>query len=484
MMPLVAPPDLMPAMPEMALAAAAMALLLLGVFRGERSAHLVSWLAVAALLGVLVLAGLFEEPRRLGFYGMFVTDAFAVFAKALILVGSAVSIILALNYNDEHKIARFEFPVLVLLASTGMMIMVSANDLITLYLGLEMQSLSLYVVASFDRDSVRSTEAGLKYFVLGALASGLLLYGASLIYGFAGTTSFAGLAQLFGGGGAASNGLIVGLVLVAVGLAFKVSAVPFHMWTPDVYEGAPTPVTAFFSVAPKIAAMALFVRFLVEPFGGLVAEWRQIIVFLSVASMVLGAVAAIAQENIKRLMAYSSIGHVGYALIGLAAATPSGIRGVLVYLAIYLFMNLGAWTFILCMRQQGRMLENISDLSGLGRTQPGLALALFVFLFALAGIPPTAGFFAKLYIFLAAIDAHLVGLAVIGVVTSVVGAFYYLRIVKVMYFDEPAIAFDRPIAPELKAVLVVAAVLTMFFILYPDPVVGGAEAAAASLFAR
>jgi NADH-quinone oxidoreductase subunit N len=263
-----------------------------------------------------------------------------------------------------------------------------------------------------------------------------------------------------------------------------VSAVPFHMWTPDVYEGAPTPVTAFFSVAPKIAAIALFVRFLIEPFGALVVEWRQVIVVLSVTSMVFGSFAAIAQTNIKRMMAYSSIGHVGYALIGLAAATPDGIRGVLVYLAIYLFMNLGTWAVILCMRQKGQMLENISDLSGLGRTQPGLALALGIFMFALAGIPPTAGFFAKLYIFLAAIEANLIGLAVIGVVASVVGAFYYLYVVKVMYFDEPLGSFDRPLAPELKAVVVVTAALTILFIVWPDPIVGGAEAAAASLFAR
>src|SRR5438067_247944 len=425
-MPPVPVPDFSPALPEIALVCAAMALLLIGVFRGEGSARLVSWLSVAVLIGILVLTGFFGMERRLGFYGMFVTDAYAVFMKALVLIGSAVGIILALNYNEEHRIARFEFPVLVLLATSGMMVMVSANDLITLYLGLELQSLALYVVAAFDRDSVRSTEAGLKYFVLGALASGMLLYGASLIYGFAGTTSFANLAGLFGGGAKPSAGLIIGMVFVAVGLAFKCSAVPFHMWTPDVYEGAPTPVTAFFSVAPKIAAVALFVRFLVEPLGGLIAEWRQIIVFLSVASMILGAVAAIAQQNIKRLMASSSIGHVGYALIGLAAATPNGIRGALVYMAIYLFMNLGTWAVILCMRQKGQLVEGIADLSGLGRTQPGLALALAIFMFALAGIPPTAGFFSKLYIFLAAIEANLVGLAVIGVVTSVVGAFYYL----------------------------------------------------------
>jgi NADH-quinone oxidoreductase subunit N len=477
-------PDLLPALPEIVLACAAMVLLLVGVLRGENSTRLVSWLSVAVLVAVLILSGIFQGERRVGFYGMFITDEFAVFMKVLVLVGSALSIIMALHYNREQNIARFEFPVLILLATTGMMVMVSAYDLITLYLGLELQSLALYVVASFDRDSVRSSEAGLKYFILGALASGMLLYGASLIYGFSGTTSFVGLGQLFHGAAPPTAGLIIGIVFVIVGLAFKVSAVPFHMWTPDVYEGAPTPVSTFFSVAPKIAALALFIRFLIEPFGGLSPEWQQVIMFLSGASMFLGSVAAIAQQNIKRLMAYSSIGHVGYALIGLAAATPAGIRGVLVYMAIYLFMNLGTWAVILCMRQKGRMLENISDLSGLGRTHPGLALALAIFMFALAGIPPTAGFFAKLYIFLAAIDANLVGLAIIGVIASVVGAFYYLRIVKVMYFDEPLIAFDRPIAPEVKAVLVVTAVLTMVFIVWPDPIVGGATAAAASLFQR
>ncbi len=483
-MPAVAFPDILPAVPEIALCGAALLLLLIGVLQGEGSTRLVSWLSVAVLIVILVLTGIYGAASQTGFYGMFATNAFAAFMKVLVLVGSAVSIIMALRYNEDHRIARFEFPVLVLLASAGMMIMVSANDLIMLYLGLEFQSLALYVVAAFDRDSTRSTEAGLKYFVLGALASGMLLYGASLVYGFAGTTSFAGLAQLFHSGAAPTNGLIIGLVFVAVGLAFKMSAVPFHMWTPDVYEGAPTPVTAFFSIGPKIAAIALLVRYLLEPFGGLLGEWRQIVVFLSIASMVLGAVAAIAQTNIKRLMAYSSIGHVGYALIGVAAATPNGIRGVLVYMAIYVVMNLGTWSVILCMRRDGRMLENISDLSGLGRTQPGLALALGIFMFALAGIPPTAGFFSKLYIFLAAIDADLIALAVIGVLTSVVGAFYYLRIVKVMYFDEPAIAFDRPLVPEIKAVLVVTAALTLLFILWPDPIVGPAGAAAAVLFGQ
>ncbi|MGH7093103.1 MAG: NADH-quinone oxidoreductase subunit NuoN, partial [Stellaceae bacterium] len=421
-MPTFAPPDLIPALPELVLACSAMALLMIGAFRGEGSARLVSWLAVLALLVTLGLAAWIGIDRRVGFYGMFITDPFAVFMKALVLIGSAVTIVMGIRFFEDHRIARFEFPVLVLLATTGMMIMVSANDLLTLYLGIELQSLALYVVASFDRDSTRSSEAGLKYFVLGALASGMLLYGISLVYGFSGTTSFAGLAKALTGTAKPAAGLVIGMVFISVGLAFKVSAVPFHMWTPDVYEGAPSPVTAFFSVAPKMAALALFVRVMVEPFGGLLAEWRQIIVFLSVASMILGAVAAIAQTNIKRLMAYSSIGHVGYALIGLAVGTQSGIRGLLVYMAIYLFMNVGTWAVILCMRRQGQMVENITDLAGLSRSQPGLALALAIFMFAMAGIPPTAGFFSKLYIFLAAIDAHLNGLAVIGVLTSVVGA--------------------------------------------------------------
>lgn len=486
-MPVAAVPDFIPALPEIALACAAMLLLLIGAFRGEGSSRLVSWLSVLVLIGVLALASRVGLGKQTAFYGMFVTDAFALFMKALVLVGSAVSIIMAMRYNEDHGIARFEFPILVLLATTGMMVMVSANDLITLYLGLELQSLALYVTASFDRDSVRSSEAGLKYFVLGALSSGMLLYGASMIYGFAGTTSFIALAHVVTGAGPVSPGLIIGIVFVIVGLAFKVSAVPFHMWVPDVYEGAPTPVTAFFAVAPKMAAIALFIRFLIAPFGALIAEWQQVIIFLSIASMILGAVAAIAQTSIKRLMAYSSIGHIGYALIGLAAATPDGIRGVLVYMAIYLFMNVGAFAVILSMRQNGRMLEGINDLAGLSRTQPGLALALAIFMFAMAGIPPTAGFFSKLYIFLAAIETRqtaMIALAIIGVVTSVVGAFYYLRVVKVMYFDEPAGAFDRPITAELKAVLFVTAVVTMFFFLLPDPVAGAAHAAAASLFVK
>src|SRR5271156_6245878 len=449
-MPVSPVPDLAPALPEIILAAGAMALLIFGAITGEKSTRTVSWLAIAVLILALVVSLAQGGERRIGFYGMYVADAFSLFTKTLILAGSAVAILMAMRYNEEHGIARFEFPVLVMLACTGMMVMISANDLITLYVGLELQNLALYVVASFDRDSARSSEAGLKYFVLGGLSSGMLLYGLSLVYGFAGTTAFADLARLLVGSSPVSSGLIVGLVFIIAGLAFKTSAVPFHMWTPDVYEGAPTPVSAFFAVASKLAALALFMRVMISPFGSMIGEWRQVIVFLSIASMVLGSFAAIAQPNIKRLMAYSSIGHVGYSLIGLAAGTAAGIRGVLIYLAIYLFMNVGAWAVILCMRRQGRMLEQIADLSGLSRTNPALALALAIFMFSLAGVPPAAGFFGKLYIFLAAIDAKLTGLAVIGVVTSVVGAFYYLRIVNVMYFDEPLGSFDRPIAAELK----------------------------------
>ena len=482
-MPELSLPVILPALPEIILAVGAMALLLVGAVAGEQSTRTVSWVAIIVLIVALVVSQSGGGERRLGFYGMFVTDAFAVFMKALVLIGSAATILMGLRYNEDEGIARFEFPVLVLLSTTGMMVMISASDLITLYVGLELQNLALYVVAGFNRESARSSEAGLKYFVLGALSSGMLLYGISLIYGFTSTTAFADLGKLMAAGAAPSTGIIVGLVFVVVGLAFKVSAVPFHMWTPDVYEGAPTPVSAFFAVAPKIAAVALFIRFMIEPFGPLLGEWRQLIIFLSIASMVLGAVAAIAQENIKRLMAYSSIGHIGYALIGLASGTANGIRGVLVYMAIYLFMTLGTWAVILCMRRNGRMLEGISDLSGLSRSQPALALALAIFMFALSGIPPTAGFFSKLYVFLAAIDAKLAGLAVIGVVTSVVSAFYYLRVVKVMYFDEPAAAFDRPLTAELTGVVFVTAVLTLFFFALPGPIVGGAEAAASALLA-
>jgi len=484
-MPLAPLPDFLAALPEIFLGVAAMALLILGVFQGEaRSAKEVSWLSVVVLVVAIFMVGAQNGVRHVTLAGMFINDGYSIFAKILVLLGSALSLVLSIRYNERENIARFEYPVLVLLSTTGMLMMISANDLLALYLGLELQSLALYIVASFDRDSARSSEAGLKYFVLGALASGMMLYGISMIYGFAGSTGFDTLAAHPGGHMTPSPGLVMGIVFLIVGLAFKVSAVPFHMWTPDVYEGAPTPVTTFFSVAPKIAAMALFVRVMVGPFHTLLFEWRQVIWAIAVASMILGALAAINQRNIKRLMAYSSIGHMGYALIGLAAGNAIGVRGVLIYLAIYLFMNIGTFAVILSMRRGGRMVEGIEDLAGLSRTQPAMALALGIFMFSLAGIPPLAGFFAKLYIFMAAIQSGLNVLAVIGVVTSVVGAYYYVRIVKLMYFDEPAAggAFDRGNGLEVNAVLVAASIIIMFFFLYPAPVVAGAQAASAALF--
>jgi NADH-quinone oxidoreductase subunit N len=390
-------------------------------------------------------------------------------------------------FNARAGIDQFEFPIILLLSVLGMMMMVSANDLISLYVGLEMQSLALYIAAAIRRDSLRSSEAGLKYFVLGALSSGILLYGMSMVYGFAGTTGFAGLAEVFSGsngaGAVPSIGVVIGVVFVAAGLAFKVSAVPFHMWTPDVYEGAPTPVTAFFGSAPKIAAMALFVRVMLEPFGELFAQWQQIIWAISIASMVLGALAAISQSNIKRLMAYSSIGHMGYALVGLAAGSEAGAQGILLYLAIYLFMNLGTFGIILAMCRQGRMVEGIDDLAGLSRTNPRMAAAMAIMMFSMAGIPPLAGFFGKLYVFLAAIQSELYVLAVVGLLTSVIAAYYYLRIVKLMYFDEPAEAFDQPVGREISSVVTLATVVTVFFLIFLQPVLDFAGQAAAALFA-
>jgi NADH-quinone oxidoreductase subunit N len=491
-MPLAAVPSFIPAMPEIFLALAAMGLLMVGVFQKDgdvvevaQASRMVSRLGVVALvLTLLLVTTLAVQGPTKSFGGMFVLDDFAVFFKVLVLIASGLSILIAQDYLESQQIARFEYSVLILLATVGMLLMISANDLIALYLGLEMQSLALYVVASFQRDDAHSAEAGLKYFVLGALASGMLLYGSSLVYGYSGTTSFEQLAATFTQlhGAAPPVGLVVGIVFIMAGLAFKVSAVPFHMWTPDVYEGAPTPVTAFFSVGPKLAALALFIRVMVGPFGDLVAQWQQIVVFISIASMVLGAFAAIGQENIKRLMAYSSIGHVGYALIGLAVGNEAGVRGVLIYMTIYLFMNIGVFTCILCMRRREQMVVGISDLAGLSKSNPLMALALAIFMFSMAGIPPLAGFFGKLYIFLAAVEAGLFGLAIIGLLASVVAAYYYLRIVKVMYFDEPVEPIDRAIGRELRLIMLGTSVLVALFFLFPQPVLSSAASAAASLF--
>jgi NADH-quinone oxidoreductase subunit N len=467
------------ALPEIVLACIGMAILVFGVVRKQDSTVLATMFTIFGFLvaGVLVVT----RASGFGFNGQYVSDAFSVFNKVLILVGASLASILALDWNQKQGIARYEYPVLMLFSVIGMMIMVSASNLMTLYLGLELQSLALYVLAAFARDDVRSSEAGLKYFVLSGLASGLLLYGVSLIYGFAGSMDFQQLATLLAKPENATPGLVVGIVFVLVGLAFKVSAVPFHMWTPDVYEGAPTPVTVFFATAPKVAAMSLLLRVMATPFGHLVGAWQSLVVIVSIASMVLGALAAIGQTNIKRLMAYSSIGHMGYALIGLAVGTPEGVRGVLVYMVIYVIMTAGTFGCILAMRRKGRAVENISDLSGLASNDPGLALAIAVFMFSLAGIPLMSGFFAKLYIFLAAVQQGLWTLAVVGVLASVVGAFYYIRIIKVMYFDAPVEAFDRR-SPGLSVVVAATGLFTAFFFLFPAPVVDAAQIAAKVIF--
>jgi NADH-quinone oxidoreductase subunit N len=465
-------------LPELILALGGMGLLMFGVFMGDRSARLTSYLAVALLIaaGAAVMSGI----KGVAFGGAFVADAFATLVKLLVLLGAALVLVMGQDFFVREKMARFEFPVLVVFSVLGMMIMASAADFITLYLGLELQSLALYVLAAFDRDNLRSTEAGLKYFVLGALSSGMMLYGISLIYGFSGGTGFAKVAIVVQSG--VSIGLIFGLVFLISGLAFKVSAVPFHMWTPDVYEGAPTPITAFFSASPKIAAMALFVRAMTEALPGALDQWRQIVIFISILSMTLGAVAAIGQNNIKRLMAYSSIANMGYILVGLASATTQGVQGVLVYLAIYLITNVGVFACILGMRRGEHMVENISDLAGLAQTRPGYAFVFAMLMFSQAGIPPLAGFFAKFYVFLAAVKAGLYPLAVIGVVTSVVGAYYYVRIVKILYFDEPAPAFERDMGVSLASIITGAGIFTVLFIVGAAPLITAAQTAAASLF--
>jgi len=473
-----------PLYPEILLVVAAMVLLMLGAFRPEREAEAeaIGWLAI----GTLGLAAWFVLQQPAGvqqlFDGAFVVDGFARFMKVLTLVASAAALLLSFDYMRQVRALKFEYPVLVLLATAGMLMMISANDLISLYVGLELQSLALYVMAAIRRDDLRSSEAGLKYFVLGALSSGMLLYGASLIYGFTGSTSFATIASAAAQPGAGQNiGLIIGLVFLLVGLAFKVSAVPFHMWTPDVYEGAPTPVTAFFAAAPKVAAMALLMRVTLAGFAGAKPQWQQVITALAIASMLLGAFAAIGQSNIKRLLAYSAIGNIGYALIGLAAGSPEGARGVIIYLVIYVVMTLGAFACVLAMRRSQGMVEEIDELSGLAQNNLAMATLLAILLFSLAGLPPLAGFFAKFYVFLAAVKEGMWALAVIGVLASVVGAYYYVRIVKIMFFDEPRERFAA-IQPKAGLVMGVTSIYILLYVVWPAPLVDAAGAAVKSLF--
>ncbi|MXX90139.1 MAG: NADH-quinone oxidoreductase subunit NuoN [Boseongicola sp. SB0665_bin_10] len=472
--------DLAIILPEIVLSIFAMAGLLAGAYGGrDRLGPAMIWTTSALFAVLAAWIGLQGTGAATAFGGMFTDDAFARFAKVTILLSAAAVLLMGEGYMARSDLIRFEYPLLIALAAVGMMVMVSASDLMALYMGLELQSLSLYVVAALRRDSVRSTEAGLKYFVLGALSSGLLLFGASLVYGFAGTTGFAGIFEAVQG--RTPVGLLIGLSLVIAGLAFKVSAAPFHMWTPDVYEGAPTPVTAFFATAPKIAAMALLARVVHDAFGGVVGDWQQILAALSVASMFLGAVAAIGQRNIKRLMAYSSIAHMGFALMGLTAGTVAGVEAMLIYLVIYVTMNVGTFAFILSMERDGSPVVEISALSLYSRRSPTRALAMLVLLFSLAGVPPLVGFFAKYSVLLAAVDAGLAWLAVLGVIASVIGAFYYIRIVYIMYFGDEESELDAGGSTVLAGFLVVSAAMMLFGLWNLAGIEGPAAAAAATL---
>ena len=451
-------------LPELFLSIAIMFLLMLGVFI-KKSFKLVNLLTILSLIFAIALV--LNQPNEIIkiFNESYIIDKLSIFMKVLTLLFCVFVLLLSKDYIKNNSIDKIEYPIIILASTLGMILMISSYDLIIFYLGLELQSLCLYILASFKRDDERSTEAGLKYFVLSALASGLLLYGCSLIYGFTGSTNFEIISENLR---EANTGAVFGMVFIIVGLAFKVSAVPFHMWTPDVYEGSPTSVTSFFALVPKIAALTVFIRFMYVPFINVISHWQTIIIFLSIASMILGAVAAIGQSNIKRLMAYSSIGHMGYALAGLAPGTNAGIHSTIIYLTIYLVMNLGAFGCIFMMKRENVFYEKINDLSGLSKNHPMLALGFLIILFSLAGMPPLAGFFAKFYIFMAVIEAKMYTLAIIGLVTTVVSAFYYLRIIKVIYFDKPIEPFEESNDWGLKAPLVLSSILILIYFIYPS----------------
>jgi len=477
--------DIQTVLPEILLSVYAMAALLGAVYTTkDDAASLLTWVTSGVFVLLAVWIGINGDGTTPAFGGMFVDDAYARFAKIVILVSAAAVLLMSENYMQERGLLRFEYPLLVALAVVGMMVMVSAGDLMALYMGLELQSLSLYVVASLRRDSLKSTEAGLKYFVLGALSSGLLLYGASLVYGFAGTTLFSGIIASTADG--VSLGMLFGIVFLLAGFAFKVSAAPFHMWTPDVYEGSPTPVTGFFAAAPKLAAMAIIARLIVVPFGDIVGQWQQVIIVLAVLSMVVGALGAIVQTNIKRLMAYSSIANMGYALVPLAAGTVAGVQGMLIFMTIYIITVIGVFATILQMRLRNGMVEKISDLSGLSKSSPGMAICLTMFMVSLIGIPPWLGFFGKLFAFYPAVESGLIWLVVIALLASVISCFYYLRIIKTMWFDEPTREFIK--APRTTRAIALIAVLLVLPVLILPGISGGgiglAEAAAQALFAQ
>ncbi len=474
--------DFSTVLPEVLLAVFAMAMLLLGVYAGkDRLTAAITWATVAALLLVAAMVGFGEAGSGSAFGGLVIDDAFARFARVTLLLAAAAVLAMSHDYLERRDMGRFEYPVLIALSVVGMMIMVSAGDLMSLYMGLELQSLALYVVASIRRDSVKSTEAGLKYFVLGSLSSGLLLYGASLTYGFAGTTSFTGIVAALQGSEAIPLGLLFGMVFLITGVAFKVSAVPFHMWTPDVYEGAPTPVTAFLATAPKVAAMALFARLVHAGFGPVAGDWSQIVALLSVASMFLGSIAAIGQRNIKRLMAYSSIAHMGFAMMGLAAGTQAGVQAMLLYMAIYVTMNIGTFAFILSMSRDGQPVTDISALNLYARREPAKAMAMLVLMFSLAGVPPMLGFFAKYGVLMAAVGAGMGWLAVLGAIASVIGAFYYLRLVFYMYFGTETEVLDTRMPAVQWLLLIASAAIMVVGVVNMFGVEGAAALAAEAL---
>ena len=474
------PISLAPILPELFMAVAGMVLLVAGVFRGNEGTRFITW----ATIGVLIMAGFVlagEVPNGVPVLNdMFVLDSFAYYMKFLVIGGLVVSLMLAIQYLDQERMAKFEYPLIVLFSGVGMLLMISANDMLAMYMGLELQSLSLYILASIKREHVKSAESGMKYFVLGAISSGILLFGISLIYGYTASTNFEVIANSLAKD--VSIGAVLGFVFVLAGLSFKISAVPFHMWTPDVYEGAPTSVTALFAIVPKVAALALIVRVLFVPFMALSEQWFQMVWFLSFASMMVGAFAALRQENIKRLMAYSSIGNMGYVLIGIVAGGDAGISSMLVYLTIYMVMTAGVFGIILCMRLEGVSVQSISDLAGLSQHRPFLAYSMAILMFSMSGIPPMAGFFGKFMIFQSAVESGLYTLAVLGVLSSVVAAYYYLRIIKTMFFDTPAEKFDTTIELSRRLVILFSVLLTLGFVLYPSLLVETAEIAVGSLF--
>ena len=474
--------NIMLILPEIFLALTGMGFLMLGVFQGNRSTDVICWSACVSFViaAVLLMKGDWDTQYILN--DMLVMDQFAGVMKLLILLGLIASLALSVQYLYQERIARFEYPVLVIFAGIGMMLMVSANNFLSLYMALELQSLALYVLAAFHRNSLRSGEAATKYFILGALSSGMLLFGISLIYGFVGSVDFITVQNTLANLPMIPPGVVVGMVFVLVAMAFKISAVPFHMWTPDVYEGAPTSVTAFFAIVPKIAALGLLIRLLFGPFAPAADQWMQILYFMSIASLVVGSFAAIAQDNIKRLFAYSSIGNMGYAMIGIVAGTSQGVGAVLVFLFIYLAMTAGSFSIILFMRRNGLGVEKISDLSGFSKNNPVLAYAMAVLMFSMSGIPPLAGFFGKLFIFQAAIESELYVLATLGILASVVAAYYYLRIIKVMFFDEVADPFDEGMNLGKRIVLLISMLLVFGFIFSPNTILDGAMIAATSLF--